>query len=395
MPRLAIAEKVASDMKSASWIREMFEKGRRMKAEFGVENVHDFSLGNPNALPPPAFFKALQAVAAERRPALHRYMPNVGFDEARAAVARFVSQEYRLEVEPDAVVLTSGAAGGMNLIMRAICDPGDEVILLAPFFPEYRFYVEQANGKVVVVETDDDFQPDLGAIEAAITDRTRALVVNTPNNPTGAVYTEQKCKALGELLRRHDRDDRPIYIATDDPYRRIIYDLDWCPTPAGHYHRTIIVSSYSKDLSISGERAGYLVVPQTVPERRTILNAMTMLNRTLGYVNMPAFMQRVVSRCADALCDVSFYRKNRNLLCNALLEYGYELTMPGGTFYAFPKTPIEDDVEFVDVLMEHKILAVPGRGFGRPGHIRVSFCVDHETIERALPGFKAARQEVR
>lgn len=395
MAKLAIAEKVAADMTSGSWIREMFEKGRRLKAEFGDENVQDFSLGNPNAPPPAAFFEALQAVAAERQPALHRYMPNVGFDESRAAVARFITREYRLEVEPGAVVLTSGAAGGMNVVLRTICDPGDEVIVLAPFFVEYRFYIEQAGGKMVLVQTDHEFQPDLDAIAAAITDRTRAIIVNTPNNPTGAMYTDAKCQALAELLRRHDRDDRPIYIATDDPYRRIIYDLDWCPTPARHYHRTIIVSSYSKDLGIAGERAGYIAVPTSVPDRTAILGAMTMLNRTLGYVNMSAFMQRVIARCADALCDVGFYKRNRDLLCNALRECGYELTMPGGAFYVFPRTPIDDDVEFIDILMKHRILAVPGRGFGRPGHMRVSFCVDRETIERALPGFKAAIDEVR
>jgi aspartate aminotransferase len=395
MPKLAVAEKVASNMKSASWIREMFEKGRRLKAELGPENVHDFSLGNPNGDPPAAFFEALRAVAAERRPELHRYMPNVGFDAARAAVARFVSKEYRIEVEPGAVVLTSGAAGGMNVVMHTICDPGDEVILLAPFFPEYKFYVEQVNGQVVVVQTDDQFQPDPDAIAAAITARTRAIIVNTPNNPTGAVYTTEKCEALAKVLRHHDRDDHPIYLATDDPYRRIIYDLDWCPTPAAHYHRTLIVSSYSKDLGIAGERAGYIAVPPAVPHRDEILGAMTMLNRTLGYVNMSAFMQRVVTRCADALCDVGFYKKNRALLCNALRDYGYEFTMPGGAFYVFPKTPIDDDVEFADLLIKHKILAVPGSGFGRRGHIRVSFCVDRQTIERALPGFKAAIDEVR
>ena len=395
MPKLAIAEKVAADMTSASWIREMFEKGRRMKAELGAENVQDFSLGNPNGAPPEEFFAALKATAAERRPELHRYMPNVGFDETRAAVARFIAAEYRLDVDAAAVVLTSGAAGGMNLVMQTICDPGDEVILLAPFFPEYKFYAEQANSRAVVVQTDEEFQPDPEAIEAAISERTRAIIVNTPNNPTGAVYTEESCRALAELLCRHDRDGRPIYLATDDPYRRIIYDLDWCPTPAKHYRRTIIVSSYSKDLSIPGERAGYVVIPKTVPDREMILSAMTMLNRTLGYVNLPAFMQRVIARCADALCDVGFYKQNRELLCSALLEYGYDLTMPGGALYTFPKTPIADDVEFVNTLMKYKILAVPGRGFGRPGHMRVSFCVDRETIQRALPGFKAAIEQVR
>ncbi len=395
MAKLAIAEKVATDMKSASWIREMFEKGLRMKAEFGAENVHDFSLGNPNGAPPEAFFEAVRAVADERRPDLHRYMPNVGFDETRAAVAKFISGEYRLEFDAGAVILTTGAAGGMNVVMRTVCDPGDEVIVLAPFFPEYRFYIEQAGGKMVLVQTDEHFQPDLDAIEAAITTRTRAIIVNTPNNPSGAVFTEDKCRGLAEVLKRHDRDEQPIYLATDDPYRRIIFNHDWCPTPVKHYPRSLIVSSYSKDLSIAGERAGYIAVPPAVPNREMILGAMTMLNRTLGYVNMPAFMQRVVARCAEALCDVGFYRQNRDLLCNALLEYGYDLNIPGGALYAFPKTPIDDDVEFVDILMKYKILAVPGRGFGRPGHMRVSYCVERETIERALPGFKAAIKELR
>jgi len=395
MPKRVIAEKVSRDMTSASWIREMFEKGRRLKAEFGAENVHDFTLGNPNAAPPQAFFDALRSVAAERQPALHRYMPNAGFDETRAAVARFVSAEFRLEFDAGAVILTSGAAGGLNVVMRAICDPGDEVILLAPFFPEYRFYVEQAGGKPVIVRTDHEFQPDLDAIRAAITKRTRGIILNTPNNPTGVVYSAARCQALAALLSRYDSDDSPIYLATDDPYRRIIYDLDWCPTPAPYYPRTIIVSSYSKDLSIAGERAGYIAVPRSVPGRETLLNAMTMLNRTLGYLNMPAFMQRVIARCADALCDVSFYRTNRDRVCDALREFGYELDTPGGALYAFPKTPIADDVEFIEVLIRHKVLAVPGRGFGWPGHMRVSFCVDRQTIERGLPGFKAAIEEVR
>ncbi|MFH1746467.1 MAG: pyridoxal phosphate-dependent aminotransferase [Planctomycetota bacterium] len=395
MSQLPIAEKVATNMKAASWIREMFEKGWRMKAEFGVENVQDFSLGNPNGVPPEAFFEALQAVARERQPALHRYMPNVGFDEARAAVAAFISKEYRLEFEAADIIMTSGAAGGMNVVMRAICNPGDEVILLAPFFPEYRFYIEQANSQMVLLQTDDDFQPDIAAIEAAITPRTRAILINSPNNPSGAVYTEEKCRALAEMLARHDNPDHPIYIVTDDPYRRIIYDLDWCPTPARHYHRTLIVSSYSKDLSIAGERAGYLAVPRTVPEREMLLGALAMLNRTLGFVNAAAFMQRVVARCASALCDVDYYRENRDLMCNALREYGYDLQVPRGALYAFPQTPIPDDAEFVEVLVQQKILGVPGRGFGRPGYMRLAFCVDRQTIKRALPGFKTAIDMVR
>jgi aspartate aminotransferase len=390
-----IADKVATDMQAASWIREMFEKGRRLKAELGADNVFDFSLGNPNAPPPEQLFEAIESVAREREAPLHRYMPNAGFDETRAAVARFASREYRQEFDADAIIMTSGAAGGMNVVLRAICNPGDEVIALAPYFPEYKFYIEQANARLVLVQTDARFQPDLAAIGAALTERTRAVLLNTPNNPSGAIYTDEKCRGLGRLLAGHDRPDRPVYLLCDDPYRRIIYDCDWCPSPAQHYARTVIVSSYSKDLSIAGERAGYIAVPATVPERARLLAAMTMLNRTLGFVNAAALMQRVIARCADALCDVSFYRENRDLLCNALLEYGYELVVPQGALYAFPRTPIEDDARFVELLLEQRVLAVPGRGFGRPGHMRLSFCVDRETIRRGLPGLRAAIERVR
>lgn len=391
----AIAEKVARDVQSASFIREMFERGRRLKAQYGDDNVFDFSLGNPNAPPPDAYFDALQAVAAERRPALHRYMPNAGFDETRAAVAAFLSREYRQPFDAASVILTCGAAGGLNVVLRAICNPGDEVIVLAPYFPEYRFYVEQAGAKLVVVPTDAEFQPDLGALEAALTPRTKALLLNTPNNPSGAVYGDAVLQKLAALLRHHDSNERPVYIVCDDPYRRIVYDLDWCPTPAMHHARTLIVSSYSKDLSIPGERAGYIAVPGQVPERAAVLAALTMLNRTLGFVNEAAVTQRVVARCAGACCDVGFYRANRDLLCGALHKAGYDLIVPRGALYAYPKTPIPDDARFVDMLLEQRILAVPGRGFGTPGFMRISFCVERRVIEKALPGFAKAIEQVR
>lgn len=394
MPRSAIAAKVAEDVKTASWVRGMFERGLKLKAQHGEDNVFDFSLGNPNASPPAAYFEAVAAVAAERDPARHRYMTNAGFSDARAAVARFLTREYRTEIPADGVLLTVGCAGAANVALRAILDPGDEVIVLAPYFAEYRPYIEQANGRLVAVETRADFQPDLAAIEAALTDRTRALLVNSPNNPCGAVYDEAVCRGLGALLQRRDRPDRPLYLLCDDVYRRLVFDLDWCPAPSRHYARSIILSSYSKDLSIPGERAGYIVVPPCVPEREALLGALTMLNRTLGFVNCPAFTQRVLVRCADALCDVDFYRQNRDLLCTALREYGYELTVPAGALYAFPRTPVADDAAFVEALVEQRILAVPGRGFGRAGHIRLSYCVDRRTIERALPGFKRAIESV-
>ena len=368
-----IARKVAVDLQSASWIREMFEKGRRLKAERGADKVFDLSLGNPNAAPPKEYFDALQAVAAERRPELHRYMPNAGFDETRAAVAAFLADEYGIPFDGPSIIMTSGAAGGLSVAIHAICNPGDEVIVLAPYFP-------------------DGFQPDLDAIAGAITSRTAAIIINTPNNPTGVVYSDESCRGLAAVLAERDSADRPIYLLLDDPYRRIVYDAERSASPASFYPRSIVISSYSKDISIAGERAGYIAVPPDMPDRSLLLGAMTMLNRTLGFVNAGATTQRVLARCASARCDLSLYRKNRDLLCDALTASGYSFTRPGGALYVFPKTPIPDDVAFVDLLVEQGVLTVPGRGFGWPGHIRVCYCVDHTTIEGALPGFKHAMQ---
>lgn len=390
MTRGPIAAGVAQNMQRASWIRAMFEKGRAIKARLGEDRVFDFSLGNPDAIPPTEFMDAVVAVAQERAGGLHRYMPNAGFDETRAAIAAFVAREYHISLDAGGLVVTCGAAGGLNVVFRALCDPGDEVIVLAPFFPEYRSYIEQAGGTMVTVDTDAHFQPDLSRIQSALTTRTRAILVNSPNNPTGAVYSEAICQGLADLLAKHDRPDQPLYLVTDDPYHRLTYDRQGCPTVVGRYARCIIVSSYSKDLSIAGERIGYVAAPSGTPDRESLVGAFTMLNRTLGYVNAPAFMQRVVARCADALCDVSEYRRKRDLLCRVLAEAGYSLQVPAGGMFVFPRTPMADDVRFVDLLLAQNILAVPGQGFGRAGHIRLSLAVPRETIERAAAGFAAA-----
>lgn len=395
MPRRAIAEKVAADARSASFIREMFEKGRRMISEHGAENVFDFSLGNPNAVPPREFFDAVRAVAAEHEPARHRYMPNAGFEDARAALAVFLTTEYRTRINPADVVLTSGAAGALNVVLRAICDPGDEVIVLAPYFPEYRFYIEHAGGRMVAVPTQADFQPDIAALTTALSPRTRAVLLNSPNNPSGATYDERALSQIADALAPFEARGQPIYVIADDPYRRILYDRDWCPTLVGRYPRAVLCSSYAKDLSIAGERAGYIAITPTTPAREELLSALTTLNRTLGFVNCPAFMQRVIARCAAACCDIGFYRRNRDLLCDALRGLGYELTAPSGALYAFPRTPIPDDRAFVELLVQQRVLTVPGAGFGCPGHMRVSFCVHPTTIERGLAGFRAALQQAR
>lgn len=396
MTRTAISRRVAEQLRSASWIRAMFERGLQLKARHGADNVFDFSLGNPNARPPEAFFDAVQAVAAERASEPHRYMPNAGLEPTRAAVASYLSTEYGVPIEPAAVLMTSGAAGGLNVALHSICEPGDEVILLAPHFPEYGFYVEQAGARAVRVPSTPEFQPDVEALERAIGPATRAVVVNSPNNPTGVCYTDRNLRALAAALRRHDAPERPLYLLLDDPYRRLVYDsASRVESPLAYYPRTLLISSYSKDLSIPGERMGYIAAGPDLPERAAVFGAMTMKNRTLGFVNASAFMQRVIARCADALCDVEFYRARRDRLCEVLADAGYEFTRPAGGMFLFPRTPIEDDAAFVELLAEQRVLAVPGRGFGRGGHMRLSFAVPLETIERSAAGFKAAREQAR
>ena len=395
MPEDGIARQIAERLQGASWIREMFERGLRLKQQLGADQVFDFSLGNPSNPPPDSFFEALQQVANDRDPEKHRYMPNAGFPEARQAIASYVRDEYAYPIADDGVILTSGAAGGLNVALNTVCEPGDEVIVLAPFFPEYRFYIEQAGAKLVLVDTDEAFQPDPQALASAITARTRVVMLNSPNNPTGVVYTPEKLRALTDALEARDSDSNPIYLLQDDPYRRVVFDGEKPAAPGSWYPRTILVSSFSKDVSIAGERAGFIAVADALPNRKRVLEGLTMLNRTLGFVNMNATTQRVLAHCAGALSDVDAYRRNRDLMCGALTKLGYELTRPGGAMFVFPKTPIPDEIEFIEILSRYNILAVPGRGFGRAGHIRLSFAVDPKVIERSLPGFEKALADCR
>ncbi len=390
--RGTIAAHVAANLSTSSFIRAMFEKGRALREIHGAHSVFDFSLGNPDASPPPAVFDAIRAVAGEANPGLHRYMPNAGFDETRAAIAAMLTQEYGAPFSAGDVVVTCGAAGGLNVAMRAICDPGDEVIVLAPYFVEYRAYIEQAGARMVVVNTGPGFEPDVAAIMSAVTPRTRAILVNSPNNPTGAVYSADSIAALCEAAARVDAPQRPLYIVCDDPYRRLVFEGGKPAHPIERYVRTIIASSYSKDLSLPGERIGYLAPSPRMQDRAMLLNAFIMLNRTLGYVNAPAFMQRVIARCATALCDINHYRVRRDALAGVLRAAGYEFDLPRGGMFLFPKTPIADDVAFCDRLLQQRILAVPGSGFGGPGFMRLSLAVSLDAIERSGPGFAAARQ---
>lgn len=367
----------------------MFEIGIQLRKERGPENVFDFSIGNPEVEPPEAVIAALRQVVAENRPRSHGYMPNAGFPEVRAAIARQLAARSGVVFTADDVLMTTGAAGAINIVLKSILDPGDEVILLNPYFPEYRFYVENHGGRVIAVETDENFQPDIERIAAAITPRTKALILNSPNNPTGAVYSADTLRALDAIIRD------PLLVISDEPYRPLVYDGFKPPETLALIPRAVLAWSYSKAMAIAGERIGFLAIPPHLADAAALRNACTFAIRTLGYINATALWQLVVARVPDATVDVSHYQAKRDLLCDALNAMGYHAPCPQGSFYVFPKTPIADDVAFIRVLQEEGILAVPGSGFGRGGYMRLSLTIPQPDIQRALPGFERALRKVR
>lgn len=388
---MAISEKMKMFAENSSWIRKMFETGATMKAKYGQDNVFDFSLGNPDAPPPPEFNDVIAEIVADKSPGLHSYMPNGGYPWVREAIAARLSAEQNVAISFGDMLMTCGAAGGLNITLKAILNPGDEVIALSPYFVEYGFYADNHGGKLKVVTTTAEFQLDLQAIEDALTEKTRAIIINSPNNPSGQIYPAADLAALGNLLAEaSDKFANTIYLLADEPYRKIIYDQHEVPAIFPTYRQSIIVSSYSKDLSLPGERIGYVVVNPEIEEKAQLLDALTLANRILGFVNAPAMMQRAVAELQDAGVDISLYARRKKMICQVLADAGFQFVEPQGAFYVFPQTPIPDDVAFVAMLQEERILAVPGTGFGCPGHMRVAFCVPDETILKSAEGFKRA-----
>jgi aspartate aminotransferase len=384
---MAISKKVQAFMEKASWIRRMFEQGAVLKQQYGADNVFDFSLGNPNLEPPEKFFDVLEEIVRTRTPGRHGYMSNAGYPETRTAIADYLSEEHGIEMFGEHVIMTCGAGGALNVVLKTLLDPGDEVIVPVPYFVEYNFYVDNFGGVCKLVPTTPDFNLDLAALAAAVTDRTKAVLINSPNNPTGRVYDRKTIAALGRMLEEKTRSlGRELYLVSDEPYAKIVYDGIKVPSIFQAYRNSIIVTSYSKDLSIPGERLGFIAVHPKLTPVQELVGGLVFSNRTLGFVNAPATMQRVVQQLQGSAVDVSVYHRKRELLCSMLGDLGYTFIKPDGAFYLFPRTPIED-VAFVQELLAERILCVPGSGFGCPGHFRMAYCVDDRVIQGAAQGF--------
>lgn len=382
---------------NSSAIRAMFEEGTRMAKEFGKENVYDFSLGNPNVPAPKAVKAAIaELLEAEDPLVLHGYTnSNAGYGEVRDCVAKSLNERFGTAFSAKNILMTVGAAGGLNVILKALLNPGDEVITFAPYFGEYRSYVDNYDGILVEVSPNTvDFQPKLDEFEEKITEKTKAVIVNTPNNPTGVVYSEATIQKLAEILEKKQKEyQTEIYLISDEPYRELAYDGVEVPYLTKYYANTIVGYSYSKSLSLPGERIGYLVIPDEVKDSETLISAANVANRILGFVNAPTLQQKVVEKCIGEKTDISFYDRNRETLYNGLRELGYECIKPQGAFYLFVKSPVANEKEFVAKAKEYHILIVPGSSFACPGYVRLAYCTSYETIVNSLPKFAEMAKE--
>jgi len=393
---MSISKKIKSSISQSSMIRKMFEEGILLKKKYGADKVYDFSLGNPNVEHPDEFKRELIKLAAEIIPLKHGYTPNAGYHDTRQAIAGKLNRTTGLKMSADHVVMSCGAGGALNVILKALLDPGDEVIVLKPFFVEYPFYIENYGGVVKYAQTKDDFSLDIEAISKAINRKTKAIIINSPNNPTGRVYSKKKIADLARLLKENGRAlKKTIYLISDEPYTEIVFDGVTVPSVLKAYPNSIIAYSYSKTLSLPGERIGYIAVNPKIHEAEDLINALILCTRIMGFVNAPALMQRIVSRLQHVAVDVKVYQKKRDLLCAGLAKAGYKFKKPQGAFYLFVQSPISDDVEFVKMLLKKNILVVPGSGFGGPGYFRIAFCVDDATIINSMEGFAEAIKECR
>lgn len=386
-----VSEKMKDLVKNNSIIREMFEEGKRLAKIYGEENVYDFSLGNPSIQTPVKVNEAIkQILDSEDSIKVHGYMNNAGFEDVRLKIADSINSRFNTNFDEKNIIMTVGAASGMNIIFKSIINPNDEVITFAPYFMEYKNYVSSYDGKLIEVSPNlESFQPNLKELENKISRNTKAVIINTPNNPTGVIYSEETIKGISEILKKKQKEfNHEIFLISDEPYRELVYGNQLIPYVTKYYNNTFIVYSYSKTLSIPGERIGYVVVPTEMSDSKNIITALTISNRIIGSVNAPSLIQRMLLKCVDEKVDLTIYNENRNLLYNELTQYGFECVKPEGAFYLFLKTPIKDDFEFCKKAKEYNLLFVPGSSFSCKGYVRIAYCVSNEMIKRSLPAFK-------
>lgn len=391
-----ISEKMKPLVENNSAIRMMFEEGNRLRAIYGADKVFDFSLGNPSVPAPEAVKQAIIELVNEEDPVvLHGYMSNAGFEDVRQTIAESLNRRFGTNFAAKNLIMTVGAASGLNVILKTILNPGEEVIVFAPYFLEYGAYVRNYDGKLVEITPDTaTFQPNLEELEEKITANTRAVIVNTPHNPTGVVYSEETIKKLSAILEKKQEEyGTVIYLISDEPYRELAYDGVQVPYLTKYYKNTVVGYSYSKSLSLPGERIGYLVIPDELEDSATVIAAAAIANRVLGSVNAPSLMQKVIGKCVDAEVDVAAYDKNRQALYQGLTQCGFSCVKPQGAFYLFVKSPIENEKEFCQAAKKYNILMVPGSSFACPGYVRLAYCVSYDTIMNSLPAFKKLAQE--
>lgn len=392
-----IAEKMKNMVANSSAIRAMFEEGNRLAGIYGAENVYDFSLGNPNVAAPEAVKQAIRELLDEEDPVvLHGYTnSNCGYADVRETVAASLNERFGTHFEGKNIVMTVGAAGGLNVILKSLINPGDEVIVFAPYFGEYRSYTNNYDGVLVEISPNtENFQPKLDEFERKITSRTKAVIVNTPNNPTGVVYSEETIRRLAAIMEAKQKEyGTEIFLISDEPYRELVYDGAKVPYLTKYYANTVVGYSFSKSLSLPGERIGYLVIPDEVSDSEELLAAANVATRILGFVNAPTLQQKIVAKCIHEKTDISFYDRNRETLYNGLRECGFECIRPEGAFYLFVKSPAADEKEFCAAAKKYNILIVPGSSFGCPGYVRLAYCVSYGTIVNSLPKFKELSKE--
>lgn len=386
------SDRIVGSLAGGSAIRAMFEQGNILKKKYGAENVYDFALGNPDPEPPQSVIEDLKKFADE--PGIHKYMPNAGYPDVRAKIAAYLEKETGVAFTANNIIMVTGAAAGLSITMDSLLNPGDEVVVIAPFFGEYRGYVSDFGGKIVpVLSIPGTFQLDIPAIEKALTDKTKAIILNSPNNPSGAVYTEESLKELSAVLEKvQAKNGKPIFVVSDEPYVKIVYDGVKVPAISAIFKNSIVVNSFSKSLALPGERIGYVAINPNIEKADVLADAMIFCNRTLGFVNAPGLFQKVVAEHLDDVAGLEAYKERRDALYEILIETGYECEKPQGAFYLFAKSPIEDDVEFCKKAIEHRLVLVSGTGFGYPGFFRMAYCVSMDTIKNSRESFRALRK---